>query len=168
MAAFSGMALAGCSPVWIMPQYDDELELAQGVTVAALEDAFERAQQQGLVPKAVLVVSPTYFGACSDIYGEHRRPFYSIALHLACFMTSGKSLPIITKANTCLQTLGLLTKWSSSTCYSCTRCTRSSATDAFCPGLIAAAIRCNDSTLVPYQAIGISQHALDMQYLPVF
>ncbi len=70
MAAFSGMALAGCSPVWIAPQYEAELELAQGVSAAALEDAFHRAEQQGLTPKAALVVSPTYYGACSDIVGE--------------------------------------------------------------------------------------------------
>jgi arginine/lysine/ornithine decarboxylase len=69
LSAHNAMVLAGCTPVYVQPCCDKGLGIAHHVSPAALEAAFEDAQQQGLRVAAALVVSPTYFGVMSDIAG---------------------------------------------------------------------------------------------------
>ncbi len=69
MSAFSACVLAGCHPVWVDPVLDARLGVAHGVTPDALEQGFEAAAAAGLRASAALLVSPTYFGACSDVAG---------------------------------------------------------------------------------------------------
>ncbi|KAK9812987.1 hypothetical protein WJX72_006835 [[Myrmecia] bisecta] len=67
-SAFSAMVLAGCKPWYVQPEFDAELGIAHGVTPAALRAAFLRIPPASR-PTAAIVVSPTYFGVCSDIAG---------------------------------------------------------------------------------------------------
>ena len=69
LSAFNAMVLAGCTPVYMQPCYDQQLGIAHHVTPAALQAAFQLAQRRGLRVGAALVVSPTYFGVLSDIQG---------------------------------------------------------------------------------------------------
>lgn len=62
-SVLSGLILAGAMPVWIAPVYDSVWRLAMGVTV----DAIAAALRQHPEARAVVVVSPTYEGVCSDI-----------------------------------------------------------------------------------------------------
>ena len=59
----SGLILAGLRPHWLLPEIDDELGIAHGVTPAALEAAL--AQTADAV--AAIVVAPTYHGAMPDV-----------------------------------------------------------------------------------------------------
>ena len=61
--------LTGALPVWIQPECDSALGIAVSTTAEALEAAFAEAASRQLKVGAVLVVSPTYFGTCSDIAG---------------------------------------------------------------------------------------------------
>ncbi|MBJ7471651.1 MAG: aminotransferase class V-fold PLP-dependent enzyme [Solirubrobacteraceae bacterium] len=64
-STFSGMALAGLRPTSVMPELDEQLAVAHGITPEAL-----RAQlQRNPAIRAVFVVSPSYFGACADVRG---------------------------------------------------------------------------------------------------
>ncbi len=67
-----GLILSGAKPAWLMPQLLDN-GLVGGVTPESVEEAFQRHPQA----KGVLLVSPTYYGLCSDLQtiGEicHRR-----------------------------------------------------------------------------------------------
>ena len=70
--------LTGALPVWIQPECDSALGIAVSTTAEALEAAFAEAAIRQLKVGAVLVVSPTYFGTCSDIAGPlfiSRSPF---------------------------------------------------------------------------------------------
>lgn len=62
-AAISGLIHAGAVPIFITPAYDAELDLAHGVTPEAVKFALERHPDA----KAVMVVYPTYYGACGDL-----------------------------------------------------------------------------------------------------
>ncbi len=65
--------LSGCTPIYINPVVERSdlmwSGLAHHVTPYALRDAFCEAAVRKLTVKAVLVVSPTYFGVISDIEG---------------------------------------------------------------------------------------------------
>jgi arginine decarboxylase len=61
----AGIILSGAVPVYVQPIIDDELGIAHGVTPQAVEAALI----QNPDAKAVLVVSPTYYGVVSDIRG---------------------------------------------------------------------------------------------------
>ena len=67
-----GLILSGARPAWLMPRLLDG-GLVGGVTPEAVEEGFARHPQG----KGVLLVSPTYYGLCSDLkaIGEicHRR-----------------------------------------------------------------------------------------------
>ena len=67
-----GLILSGARPAWLMPRLLDG-GLVGGVTPEAVEEGFARHPQA----KGVLLVSPTYYGLCSDLkaIGEicHRR-----------------------------------------------------------------------------------------------
>ena len=62
--------LAGCDTWYVQPHYDVTLGIPHGVSPDALQLAISSAQEAGKRVKAALVVSPTYFGACSDITGD--------------------------------------------------------------------------------------------------
>jgi arginine decarboxylase len=62
-AAIAGLIHAGAVPIFIAPEYDPKLELAHGVTPEAVKFALERHPDA----KAVMLVHPTYYGACGDL-----------------------------------------------------------------------------------------------------
>ncbi|NEP59432.1 MAG: aminotransferase class V-fold PLP-dependent enzyme, partial [Symploca sp. SIO2G7] len=62
-SVLSGLILSGALPVWIAPTYDSNWQLVLGITA----DAIAASLQQHPNVKAVVVVSPTYEGVCSDI-----------------------------------------------------------------------------------------------------
>ena len=62
-AAIAGLIHAGAVPIFITPEYDPKLDLAHGVTPEAVKFALERHPDA----KAVMVVYPTYYGACGDL-----------------------------------------------------------------------------------------------------
>ncbi|PSB04676.1 aminotransferase class I/II-fold pyridoxal phosphate-dependent enzyme [Merismopedia glauca] len=59
----SGLILSGAIPIFIQPEYDAKLDLAHSITPEAVKQALEAHPNA----KAVLMVYPTYFGACGDI-----------------------------------------------------------------------------------------------------
>ncbi len=61
-----GLVLSGGIPAFVMPETDDELGMAHGVTPDALRAALAAA---GAGVRAVFVVSPTYYGLCADVAG---------------------------------------------------------------------------------------------------
>lgn len=58
-----GLIMSGASPVYVMPEYLEEWNLWGSVTPGAIEEAFEREPES----RAVLLVSPTYYGITSDL-----------------------------------------------------------------------------------------------------
>jgi arginine decarboxylase len=64
-SAHHGVILSGCNVVYVMPECGGGM--AHHVTPASLEETFLCARENGRYPRAVLVVSPTYFGVQSDI-----------------------------------------------------------------------------------------------------
>jgi arginine decarboxylase len=62
-AAIAGLIHAGAVPIFITPEYDRQLDLAHGVTPEAVKIVLERHPDA----KAVMVVYPTYYGACGDL-----------------------------------------------------------------------------------------------------
>ena len=67
-SAFHGAVLAGCRVRYVMPACGDGI--AHHVTVESLEKAFKGAlDEKGVRVRAVLIVSPTYYGVQSDLVG---------------------------------------------------------------------------------------------------
>ena len=62
-SAISGLILAGAIPIFVHPTYDRNWNLPLGVSPAAVAAALEAHPDA----KAVMVVSPTYQGVCSNI-----------------------------------------------------------------------------------------------------
>lgn len=62
-AAISGLILSGAVPIFINPEYNSEWEIANTITPASLALALEQHPDA----KAVMVLSPTYWGVCADI-----------------------------------------------------------------------------------------------------
>ncbi|MEO1403426.1 MAG: aminotransferase class I/II-fold pyridoxal phosphate-dependent enzyme [Cyanobacteria bacterium J06635_1] len=62
-SAISGLILSGAMPVFVSPLYDDDWQLAIGVTPKAIAAALTEHPDA----KAVLIVSPTYQGICADV-----------------------------------------------------------------------------------------------------
>ena len=58
-----GLILSGARPVWIQPEYLEDWGIFGGVTPEAVEEGFRREPDC----RAVFLVSPTYYGICSDI-----------------------------------------------------------------------------------------------------
>src|SRR3954451_5440233 len=54
---------AGVQPVWLEAEYDEELEVAHGFAL----ETVTRALAAHPDCKAVFLVSPSYYGACSDV-----------------------------------------------------------------------------------------------------
>lgn len=63
-SAVHALVMSGAIPVWIDPQYDPQLDLLHGVTAAGVAKAFD--DHRGEID-AVLIVSPTYHGVCSNV-----------------------------------------------------------------------------------------------------
>lgn len=61
-SAVSGLALSGLEPVWFSPDWNANYGFYEQVSVATIEDALNQNEVG-----AVLIVSPTYQGAVSDI-----------------------------------------------------------------------------------------------------
>ena len=59
----SALVVSGARPVYITPEIDPESHIAHGVTPAAVEAGLQAHPEA----KAVLIVCPTYYGACSDV-----------------------------------------------------------------------------------------------------
>lgn len=62
--------MSGCDTTYVQPERDTQLGVAHGVCPDSLQHTLEAATAAGKQVKAVLVVSPTYFGAVSDIKGQ--------------------------------------------------------------------------------------------------
>jgi arginine decarboxylase len=58
-----GLVLSGGIPTYVAPEYEDELGMAHGVTPEALEAAIGAAGE----PRAVFIVSPTYYCMAADV-----------------------------------------------------------------------------------------------------
>ena len=58
-----GLILSGATPVYVMPEYSTKWQMWGGVTPETIEKAFAETPDA----KAVLLVSPTYYGLCSDL-----------------------------------------------------------------------------------------------------
>lgn len=61
-STFHAAILVGCKPVYVQPCFSQDI--AHQVTAVAVKRAFEDARP---TPKALVLVSPTYFGVISDI-----------------------------------------------------------------------------------------------------
>jgi arginine decarboxylase len=62
-SVISGLILAGVNPVFVLPDYDRDLDIAHGVSVTTIAQALQKHPDA----KAVLIVSPTYYGVCCDV-----------------------------------------------------------------------------------------------------
>lgn len=62
-SAISGLILSGAMPIYVSPIYSRDWTMALGVRAADIEAALALHPEA----KAVLVVSPTYHGVCSDL-----------------------------------------------------------------------------------------------------
>ena len=60
-----GLVLSGGMPVFVAPEYDEELGMAHGVTPDSLRAAFAGADEA----RVAFVVSPTYYGMVADVAG---------------------------------------------------------------------------------------------------
>lgn len=75
-----GLILAGLTPLFLAPSFDLQLGIHHGLTPEALDAELTRAAAAGQQVRAAQVVSPSYFGAVSDIAGlaavahRHRVP----------------------------------------------------------------------------------------------
>ena len=62
-SAIAGIIHAGAVPIFITPEYDRELDIAHSITPESVKFALEQHPDA----KAVMVVYPTYYGACGDL-----------------------------------------------------------------------------------------------------
>src|ERR671916_1211431 len=69
-----GLVLSGGRPTYVAPEYEHELGMAHGVSPDALEAALAAAGE----PRAVFIVSPTYYGMAADVGG------CAVVCHAAC------------------------------------------------------------------------------------
>ena len=62
-SAIAGLIHSGAVPVFLQPEYDRALDIAHSIT----PDSVSAALTQHPDAKAVLMVYPTYYGACGDV-----------------------------------------------------------------------------------------------------
>jgi arginine/lysine/ornithine decarboxylase len=62
-SVITGLIHTGAVPVWLEAEYDEDLELAHGI----VPETLERVLAQHPECKAVMIVSPSYYGVCSDV-----------------------------------------------------------------------------------------------------
>lgn len=62
-SAISGLTLSGAIPIFVYPDYDPVLDLAHSITPEAIATALDQHPDA----RAVLMVSPTYYGTCGNV-----------------------------------------------------------------------------------------------------
>jgi arginine decarboxylase len=62
-SAIAGLIHAGAVPIFVAPEYDRDWDIAHSITPASIKFALEQHPDA----KAVMVVYPTYYGACGDL-----------------------------------------------------------------------------------------------------
>ncbi|MBD2664651.1 Orn/Lys/Arg decarboxylase major region [Richelia sinica FACHB-800] len=62
-SVIAGLILSGAMPIFIQPEYDEDLDIAHSITPEAVEFALKKHPDA----KAVLTVYPTYYGVCGDL-----------------------------------------------------------------------------------------------------
>lgn len=62
-SAIAGLILSGAIPIFVTPEYDPNLNLAHSITANAVTQALKTHPDV----KAVMMVYPTYYGACGDV-----------------------------------------------------------------------------------------------------
>ncbi|NER00053.1 MAG: aminotransferase class I/II-fold pyridoxal phosphate-dependent enzyme [Cyanothece sp. SIO2G6] len=62
-SAILGLILSGAMPIFVDPDYDPDWDMAHGVAVEAIAHALKTYSDI----KAILIVSPTYYGTCADV-----------------------------------------------------------------------------------------------------
>ncbi len=62
-SAISGLILSGAIPIFLAPEYDAVRDIAHSITPTAVAAALTQHPDA----KAVLLVSPTYYGVCGDV-----------------------------------------------------------------------------------------------------
>ncbi len=62
-SAMMGLILSGASPVYVMPELLPGWSIQGGITVRAVQECFEKNPDC----KALFLVSPSYYGICSDL-----------------------------------------------------------------------------------------------------
>lgn len=62
-SALMGLILSGADPIWLMPEFDEESGLCGCVRPETVEEGFRKHPDC----KGVFLVSPTYYGVCSDL-----------------------------------------------------------------------------------------------------
>lgn len=86
-SAISGLVLSGAAPVFLEPDYDPVWDMAHSLPPAAVAAALAAHPDA----RAVLLVSPTYYGTCGDVRAiaqiahQHQVPLLVDAAHGAHF-----------------------------------------------------------------------------------
>lgn len=86
-SAIAGLILSGAMPVFIHPEYNPVLDIAHSITPSAVASALQRHPDT----KAVMMVSPTYYGVCGDVQAiaqlthQHQIPLLVDEAHGAHF-----------------------------------------------------------------------------------
>ncbi|MBW4578542.1 MAG: aminotransferase class I/II-fold pyridoxal phosphate-dependent enzyme [Tildeniella nuda ZEHNDER 1965/U140] len=62
-SVISGLVLSGAVPIFIQPEYDPALDLAYSITPVAVAETLTQHPDA----KAVMMVSPTYYGVCGNV-----------------------------------------------------------------------------------------------------
>ncbi|XP_020100804.1 uncharacterized protein LOC109718796 isoform X3 [Ananas comosus] len=67
ISAISGLVLSGAVPKYVMPEYNPEWDIPGAVTPLQVERAMKELERDGKTAAAVLLISPTYHGICSNV-----------------------------------------------------------------------------------------------------
>ncbi|KAK7383300.1 hypothetical protein VNO78_28974 [Psophocarpus tetragonolobus] len=67
ISAISAMVLSGAVPKYIVPNYENDWDIAAGVTPLQVLKAIQELEMKGKKAAAVFITSPTYHGICSDL-----------------------------------------------------------------------------------------------------
>lgn len=62
-SVIAGLIISGAIPIFINPEYDEDLDIAHSITPTTVKTALEKHPDA----KAVLTVYPTYYGVCGDL-----------------------------------------------------------------------------------------------------
>lgn len=62
-SVFNGLVLTGAIPIWFLPEYDKEFDIAKGITLNKIKEEYSFNPDI----KALIITSPTYEGICSEI-----------------------------------------------------------------------------------------------------
>jgi len=62
-SVFNGLVLTGAIPVWFLPEYNEEFDVAKGITLKQIEQEYNKNPDI----KAIIITSPNYEGMVSEI-----------------------------------------------------------------------------------------------------